>query len=151
MRLSNLYSALAALVTLTIAAEQVIITNNLAIPVWYTIEDQNGYRSGTIAIPAHGQASLAQSDAPGVAIKVTPLEKDIDTAGKGVLTIGYTRSPQGWIYYDLGVHNYFPFGGIPTKLSGPGGDNDWLDGKAHDSHTVGYHGYGDLYLDLGPV
>ncbi|KAF9741392.1 hypothetical protein PMIN01_00931 [Paraphaeosphaeria minitans] len=149
MRLQNLYSAFAALTTFALAAEQVIIKSHLDYPVWYTQVDQTGYRSGTTAIPPYGTVSLAQSDNPGVAIKIGIHEKDIDTEGKGVLTLGYTRYPQGWIYYDLYFHNYFPFTGVPTKLGGPGGDNDWRDGNPRPSNTIAYQGYGDLYLDIG--
>ncbi|KAL5387902.1 hypothetical protein DPSP01_003301 [Paraphaeosphaeria sporulosa] len=150
MRLQTLCSALAALTTLTLAAEQVIIKNHLAYPVWYSQVDQAGYRSETTAIAPYGTVSLPQSDNPGVAIKISPLETDIDIEGKGVLTLAYTRSPPGWIYYDLFFHNYSPFPGVPLKLGGPGGDNDWHDGNEHPPHTIGYQGYGHLYLDIGP-
>ncbi|KAJ4360674.1 uncharacterized protein N0V89_001241 [Didymosphaeria variabile] len=149
MRVTTLLSSLAAITTLALAVEQVIIKNHLAVPVWYTTVDQTGYRSETFYIGAHDEASLDQSDRPGVAVKITPDRVDIDTPGKGVLILAYNKHPDGWIYYDLSAHNYFPFAGSKTKLGGPGSDNDWNDGQKHDPHTVGYQGHGDLYLDIG--
>jgi hypothetical protein len=148
MRLPTLFSALVALTTFTFA-EQIFLHNNTPDPIWYTTVDQTGYRSDTVMLAAFSKTSLDQSSNPGVAIKITPGQADIDTAGKGVLTLGYTKTPDGWIYYDLGVHEYFPFPGVPTNLGGPGGANDWNDGKAHAQETVGFHGSGDLYLDIG--
>lgn len=149
MRLLNLYSGLAALGTLAFAKEYVFVKNHLSFPIWYTQVDQTGHRSDTKFIGASQTATLDQSDNPGVAIKISPGETDIDTAGKGVLTLAYTRAPVGWIYYDLFYANYSPFSG-QTKLSGPGGDTNWLEGPTEKDHTIGYHGYGNLFLDIGP-
>lgn len=147
MRLPPLLPVLA---TLAIArAEWVHINNHLSSPLWITQVTGSGDRGNTQIINAYGNWSIPQSDADGVAIKVTPEENDIDIVGKGVLTLGYTKQPEGWIYYDIGVYLYYPFPGAKTKLSGPGGDNDWSDGIAHPQHTIGYYGAGDLYLDIG--
>ncbi|KAL1600444.1 hypothetical protein SLS60_006830 [Paraconiothyrium brasiliense] len=149
MRVPTLLPTLAALTTLALAVDQVIIKNHLPISVWYTTVDQTGYRSETYYIDAKGQVSLDQSDRPGVAVKITPDRLDIDTPGKGILNLAYNKQPDGWIYYTMGAHNYFPFAGAKTKLGGPGGDDDWYDGQVHDPHTIGYQGHGDLYLDIG--
>ena len=148
MRLRNTLVALSALFTLAYT-ESVRIQNHLSYPIWTTQVTADGSRGDTQFVDAYSFLDIEQSDAYGVAIKITPEEEDIDTAGKGVLILGYNKHPDGWIYYDLGVHLYYPFPGVGVKLVGPGGDNDWSDGQAHPQNTKGYHGPGDLWLDIG--
>lgn len=148
MRLSSLFPFLAIFSKLAVG-EYIHIDNHLDYPIWFTQVIGDGTRETTLNVLAYGNVSIRQSSASGVAIKVTPGEKDVDTAGKGVLTLGYTKQPAGWIYYDLGVHLYYPFPGSRVKLDGPGGDNDWNDGQAHPQDTKGYYGKGDLWLDIG--
>lgn len=149
MHLAAFLPTVASLTALAFATDQVIIKNHLNSTIYATQVDASGARSATLPIAAYSTFSLEQSDARGVAIKITPGILDLDIAGKGVLTVGYNKHPDGWIYYDLGVHNYFPFEGARTKLGGPAGDDDWSDGQGHEHHTVGYQGHGDLYLDIG--
>lgn len=148
MHLPGLLTAFSALSSLA-HAEYVHIQSHLSYPIWITQVTADGSRGTTQFVDAYAYWGIEQTDAVGVAIKVTPEEKDIDTPGKGVLILGYNKHPDGWIYYDLGVHLYYPFAGSRAKLAGPGGDNDWSDGQAHPQNTKGYYGKGDLWLDIG--
>ncbi|KAJ4295111.1 hypothetical protein N0V90_007120 [Kalmusia sp. IMI 367209] len=148
MRLSSFLSTLVLLTTTTtLAAPWVSINNYLDHPIYITRVDQTGIRTQTAELFPTQTWSEQQLDVPGVAIKITPEPKDVDTAGKGVLTLGYTYTPS-WVYYDLGVFLYYPFPGAKAKLSGAGGDNDWSDGVPHVQHTVGYQGETNITLDL---
>lgn len=148
MRISSLFPILAIFLDLA-AGEYVYINNHLSHPIWITQVTGDGGGESAEIVPAYANLTMGQSSASGVAIKITPGETDVNTAGKGVLTLGYTKQPTGWMYYDLGVHLYYPFPGASVKLVGPGGDNDWSDGRAHPQDTKGYHGQGDLLLDIG--
>ena len=147
MRLASLVPTLVALATLA-HAEVIHIINHLDSPVWYTQVTQSG-RAPVQKLEPGDAHTIPQSDDYGVAIKITPDEKDIDIPDKGVLTLGYNKHPQGWIYYDIGAYLYYPWTGKRTKLGGPGGDNDWSDGQAHPQNTIAYNGKGDLWLDIG--
>ncbi|KAF1977565.1 hypothetical protein BU23DRAFT_565054 [Bimuria novae-zelandiae CBS 107.79] len=148
MRLLALLPGLATLAAL-VHAESVFINNHLSTPIWYTQVTGDGSRTSTTKIEPYGSSTLPQTDQYGVAIKITAEEYDIDIAGKGVLTLGYNKHPQGWIYYDIGIYLSYPFDGKRTKLGGPGGDNDWWDGHAHPQNTIGSPRPGDLWLDIG--
>jgi len=148
MRISNLLTTLAALATVTLAIPRLYVHSYCPFPIFISQDDITHEPTEITEIPENGEWSEELSTVPGIAVKITPLHDDIWSPNRGVLTVGYTYTPNGWIYYDLGVHLYYPFDGFKAKLFGNGGGNFWDDEHEEPQKTVGYHGETNLYLEL---
>ncbi|KAJ4371483.1 hypothetical protein N0V83_004700 [Neocucurbitaria cava] len=148
MRLTPLFTTL-ALTASSALASYTIVHNKCDFDVWVTTVSTTTGKT-TKVIPTASYTEPQYFDNTGTAIKITRSEKGLWTSAP-VLTLAYTYTKGGPIYYDLSSSLGFDFWGKKLTVKGEDGKGveelTW-DGTPKPNHTAAYWGETSLTLTL---